>query len=465
MNKILLAFFGTFLTLYSCSDSKDYSACFGGEIVNPKDKWVFFYQGEKLLDSIFLDENNRFFVRFDSLLPGLYRFKHDTEYQYAYFDKNDSLMVRVNMNNFDESIYFCGKGDEKNNFLIETYLKSLQDRNAMVYNFDLQEENFIRKADSSYNEMLKFYTNKKKHIQWSNDFDVFAKASIDYPYYSKKEFFPIAIKKRTEKTQNQHLSATFYDYRKNIDFDNNELADFEVYIQYVNFVVDNIVNSQNNPTKNKALKKLEIIDSITKNQSLKNRIASHIAFRYLLENEQNANDNAFLEKYTKISTDMEKKDKINHLAQSIRNLTKNNKLPNIILTDLENNKVSSDNLFHKKTILYFWSQKNDNHFIAVHKKLNKIIEKNPTIDLVGINIDNDPKKCKLFLEKNKSIINPKIRLYQSLNSEELINKWVVIQETRSAIIDKNAKIGKGFANIFDPSFEKDLYKNPMLLKN
>src|SRR5690554_5151093 len=93
--------FGVFFSSCKNSDTDNYSAYFGGEIINPKDKWVFFYKGETLLDSIPLNSENRFFVAFDSLTPGLYTFKHLPEYQYVYFDKNDSLMVRVNTTNFD----------------------------------------------------------------------------------------------------------------------------------------------------------------------------------------------------------------------------------------------------------------------------------------------------------------------------------------------------------------------------
>src|SRR5690606_28179571 len=120
----LLSILGLGFILCSCTDpkSEDYSAYFGGEIINPKDKWILFYQGEQLLDSISLDQNNRFFIKFDSLATGLYSFKHDIEYQYVYFDKNDSLMIRINTFDFDESLVFCGTGDEKNNFLIEMYL-------------------------------------------------------------------------------------------------------------------------------------------------------------------------------------------------------------------------------------------------------------------------------------------------------------------------------------------------------
>src|SRR5690606_5533794 len=144
-------------------------------------------------------------------------FKHDIEYQYVYFDKNDSLMIRINTYDFDESLVFCGIGDEKNNFLIEMYLRNQKDRNAMFPSFDLEEKNFIRKADSSYQEILKFYTSKKEDIQWGQDFDVIAKACVEYPYYTKKEFYPIAHRRRMMKEVDQILSSEFYNHRKKVN--------------------------------------------------------------------------------------------------------------------------------------------------------------------------------------------------------------------------------------------------------
>jgi hypothetical protein len=57
-----------------------------------------------VIDTIPLQKDNTFFVQFDSLAPGMYTFKHDPEYQYVYFDKNDSIMVRLNSNNFDQKL-------------------------------------------------------------------------------------------------------------------------------------------------------------------------------------------------------------------------------------------------------------------------------------------------------------------------------------------------------------------------
>lgn len=457
----LLTILGLGFLLCSCSDSKsdDYSAYFGGEIINPKDKWIFFYKGEELLDSIDLDQNNRFFIKFDSLGTGLYSFKHESEYQYVYFDKNDSLMIRVNTLNFDESLVFCGQGDEKNNFLIEMYLKNQTDRGSMFPAFDLEEEEFIKKADSSYREMLSFYTSKKEDIQWNEDFDVVAKASADYPYYTKKEFYPVAHRRRMMKETLPNLSSGFYNHRKNISFNNEQLIDFWPYIQYINTTIDNIANTENNgflSDSKTTLKRIEIADTITKNQSLKNKIANNIAFRYLMDKEENANDTVFLEKYYQISTDTEKKDKIKGLVKSIQNLSETGTLPNIVLKDLENNEVSSDDLFKRKTILYFWSRRNENHFFAVHGKLQKIIEKHPNVDVIAVNLDDNYEDWKAFLEKHKNVPNPKIRQYRVSELEELKDKWVVNRETRVSIIDKNSKIVKGFTNIFDPAFEKQL---------
>ena len=137
-----------FLSLISCSkDFKkdDYRAYFGGEVINPTNRFIYFSKDGVVIDTIPLQKDNTFFVQFDSLAPGIYTFKHDPEYQYVYFDKNDSIMVRLNSNNFDESIIFCGRGDAKNNYLMESFLKDEAEKEKM---FDVFEECIAKVAIS-----------------------------------------------------------------------------------------------------------------------------------------------------------------------------------------------------------------------------------------------------------------------------------------------------------------------------
>ncbi|HUH51194.1 MAG TPA: hypothetical protein VLZ11_03780 [Flavobacterium sp.] len=449
------------LTFNSCYDSKadDYSAYFGGEVVNPKNKWMLFYKGDQLLDSIPLDKDNRFFKKFDSLTPGLYSFKHEPEFQYVYFDKNDSIMVRLNTYNFDESVVFCGKGDEKNNFLIEVYLKNQVDKSSMFPTFDLDESGFTHKADSSHQAIVDFYTTQKEAIQWNEEFDLIAKASVDYPYYTKREFYPVAHKRRNQKQTYAKLSGDYYNHRKSVDFDNPSLSNFWPYFQYINTFIDNLANEDNNGffTDSKTvLKKLKIADSITQNEWLKNKISNTIAIRYLTEKESNYNDKEFLENYYKISTDTDKKDEVKSLVEAIELLNNTGYLPQQNLKDKDGKTVSSNTIFTQKTIVYFWTKRYENHFFAVHKKLNALLEKRPELNVIGICLDSDFEDQKVFWEKNKTNINPEIQHYWPTDLNELKSKWAVINITRATVVDKNGKISKAFVNIFDTTFSKEL---------
>ena len=128
---------GIILTLLMCltscnKDDNDYTAYFGGEIKDPLVPYVLFSKDNKVIDTIPLDANNRFFVKFDSLTPGLYNFKHEPDYQYVYFDKNDSLMVSLNTTDFDQSVVFSGRGERKNNFMMELFLAHEEDRSHIM---------------------------------------------------------------------------------------------------------------------------------------------------------------------------------------------------------------------------------------------------------------------------------------------------------------------------------------------
>ena len=112
--------FLTFFVVIGCQrqfKDDNFTAYFGGEVMNAKSNFVLFLKDDVVLDTLYLNDKNQFFMKFDSLAPGLYTFKHEPEYQYVYFDKNDSLMVRINSVEFDESVVFCGRGDEKNNLM------------------------------------------------------------------------------------------------------------------------------------------------------------------------------------------------------------------------------------------------------------------------------------------------------------------------------------------------------------
>lgn len=440
-------------------DSDNYTAYFGGEVINPNTNFVLLLKDDEVIDTLFLDNNNRFIKKFDSLAPGLYTFKHEPEYQYVFFDKNDSLMVRINSVDFDESVVFCGRGDEKNNFLMELYLKNDDDKNKMFDVYDYDVNKFIASCDSSYESKTKFYNSKKEKIKWNDDFDLFAKTMLNFHHFSKKEIYPMAHKMRTGENVNDKLPSNYYNHRNEVDFNNKLLVNYSPFVRYLTHFLGNI--SFNQPVSANAqdedleqhIHKLNIADTLFKNEKIKNKILNNIAFSYLLEDQNIVNNQKFLARYNELSTDKSKQNEINKIGTSIQNLTIGNDLPAVTLIDLNGNKINSQTLLNRKTVIFFWTENAESHLLAVHKKALDFYKNNPEYQFVAINIDEDQTKWKKVLENHRfGTINE----FRADNFEELKDKWVITKLHRTIILDQNGKIHNGFVNLFDVKFAENL---------
>ena len=432
-------------------------AYFGGEIINPNNPYVLFCKDNVVIDSLKLDSNNRFFIKFDSLTPGMYSFKHEPEYQYVYFDKNDSIMVRVNSRDFDNSVAFCGRGDLKNNFLMDLYLRNERDRNSMFKVFDYGIKDFTKTIDSTNLSALKFYQAKKQEIKWSNEFDVYAKATVDFQYFSKKELYPNVHKIRTGNDVFEEIPANYYDYRKNIDFDNVALENYSPFVMYLSHMLNNMgaINYHNHFTEaDLALKtninKMQIADTLIKNEKLKNLILDNIAFTYMLEDQNMVNNKSFLESYHKFSTDKSKRNEIAKMGRAIQQLKVGNTLPNVMLLDTNGNQVPSDSFKKKNTVIFFWTGRSMAHFEAVHKKILEFQKQHANFEFIAINLNDSQQD---WLKVLKSYQLSGITELRCANFEDIKAKWAINKIHRTIILDENGKIKNAFTNIFDTTFE------------
>lgn len=457
----LIVFSTTILLLFnSCKNEfkgNDYVAYFGGEVVNPNNNFVLFCKDNDVIDTLKLDKNNRFFIKFDSLVPGLYTFKHEPEYQYVYFDKNDSIMMNVNTKDFDGSLIFCGRGDEKNNFLMDLYLRNEKDKNSMFEVFDYDIEKFTKTIDSSYSDNTAFYTKNKEIINWKTDFDNFAKAAVDFHHYSKKELYPIVHLLRTGNDVVEKLPSDYYDYRKIIDYNNETLNSFSPYVMYLSQMLNNMgaINYHNHFTEvDLALKtninKMNIADTLIKNQKVKNTVLNNIAFTYLLEDQNMVNNQTFLETYHKYSTDKSKKNEIIKIGNAIKLLKTGNPLPEVVLIDSKGNTISSGTFAKKNTVIFFWTEKLESHLIGAHKKIMAFKAKYPNWEFIAINLNDNHQE---WLNALKHFDFKGTTELHSKDFEDLKAKWAITKIHRTIVIDNNGKIKNAFANIFDVNFE------------
>lgn len=451
------------IMLSSCNQvfkDDNYSAYFGGEVTNPTNPYVFFCKDGEVIDTIALKKDNTFLIKFDSLPPGLYTFRHEPEYQYVYFDKNDSIMVHINSKDFDESIVFCGKGDEKNNYLMEMYLKNEADREKMFDVFDYDVPKFNANIDSTYKADKKFYTSHKEDIKWSTDFDLYAKAVLDFNHYSKKELYPLYHKLRTGDDVTGKLPKNYYSFRKNIDFNSEKLSGFSPFVIYLSHMLNNLGGikyhnhySDVDLSLKTNINKLNITDTLIKNEKLKNVILNKIAFTYLLEDQNMINNKKFLDTYHKYSTDKSSKNEILKIGNAIQLLKTGNVLPEVALMDPSGNTVSSASLIKDKTVLFFWTENASSHFAAAHKKVLEFKSRHPDYQFIAVNLDENQGKWTNILSKFN--FNG-IKEYRCANFQDLRSKWAITKVHRTIVLNKDGKIKNAFTNLFDVNFEDNL---------
>jgi hypothetical protein len=189
IKKLLLLLFC--ISIISCNNSTecavDYSWV-GGEIVNPHSEYVLLFKNNNLLDTIQLDDKNFFSYKTENNKGNLYSFRNG-EFQIFYLEPGDSLMLRVNTIDFDESLSYSGKGGKKNTFLMELFLKNEMDRKLVTNWYALAPQEYEFKLDSLKEIQTNLYNEFVAKEQPTQEFMELSQASIEYAYKANKELY------------------------------------------------------------------------------------------------------------------------------------------------------------------------------------------------------------------------------------------------------------------------------------
>ncbi|MBT8256490.1 MAG: hypothetical protein KJO23_08115, partial [Bacteroidia bacterium] len=258
----------------SCDNSSNNacgSAWIGGEIVNPQRDHVVIYQSHKTIDTVPLDENNFFMYRLEGVEPGIYFFSHN-EYQAVFIEPGDSIMLRVNTVEFDESLSYTGTGADRNNFMMDLFLLNEKENESMPEMYLLSPADFETRMDSlmSYRNML--YTNFKENRRVSKQFEEVAKASLNFDIYSKKELYLSANARKKVYNEDLNIPEHFFNHRKQIDMGNENLRSYYPYYRFLSFYLDNLAFEKykdSSPYDRNSYKhnyhKIHLIDSLITN--------------------------------------------------------------------------------------------------------------------------------------------------------------------------------------------------------
>ncbi|QNM86685.1 hypothetical protein H9W90_06085 [Polaribacter pectinis] len=452
----------TLLFFISCNTSKDKDSAtyFGGKIINPKSKFVTLHSMEKIIDTLFLDENNSFLSKLDNLNEGLYYFIHGNENQYIYLEPKDSLMLRLNTWDFDESLVFAGTGAERNNILIDCFLEEEKDDKA-TYKFNkLAPKEFKEKTDSLIRLKLATYNKYvENHPEETLGFNNLLKVALTYPIYSRVERYPIMSAKYSKTKEFPKTDGNFYDYRNEITINKDSLMYYGPYSKYVkNFLYNTtyalghkpMTNEYSTSFTNDLLNTIDakISSTESKNAFLKQTVIGHFYRKSTCNVDEKAFNNFF-----KLSTNKDDINQIRLLLNDSKYLERNKKIIDFTVTDFNNGKYPIDKVIdNKSTCLLFW---NPEYFTKsyISSRINFLSDKFPEIQFIQIKFD-----C----NSSDRIHNLDIKNQFFIDKESVANNFLTSKMPRAILIDNNGKIVNAFASISSNNIYsqlKELSKN------
>ena len=467
--KLYFSILFTTITLLGCKDHDnntvvDY-AYIGGEIINPNTDYIVLSREESILDTIKLDGKNRFIYKIKNIEAGLYTFRHGGEYQMVLLEPKDSILFRLNTLDFDESLVFTGRGDKKNNYLINAFLTNEQEEKHIVRLCQLNPKNYQKHVDSlKYIKINHFKKFDKKH-ELSTLFKKIVKTNIDYSYYSSKEVYPFIHYGKDKAANLKSLPDNFYSYRKEINYNDEFLNNHSNYKTFLRHSFNNLSLKTHNEHANHELvfnrrslcynlDRLKLIDSLVTNAVIKDDLLYHFATHFISKSKNQDNNNAILKSYLSKSKNEKSKQLLTRYTNALNNLKEGNKLPIVNLLDYNNNDIEINTIITKPTVISFWSHNYYQHFKESHYKINALELKYPEVNFITINTDA------YGIEKSKkTLLNSRFDFkneYQFKDPKEGSNVFAVYPMTKTIMLDKNKTIINNNSNLFSIKFEEQL---------
>lgn len=449
------------LLLISCNttNNKDYLTYFGGEIINPKDSFVVLLKDDKIIDTLQLDNKNRFIANYKNLNEGLYTFKHGIEFQYIYIEPTDSILIRLNSWDFDESIVFSGDGSSKNEFLINLFLQNEKEERAMYQYFSLNEVAFSKKIDSLLLErqsIFNEFSSTEENI--SDGFQKLTESAINFPLYRLKEIYPYYHKKALNLDTFPVLNNDFYKFRNNINFNEEDLISFYPYQNYVVSYLYNLsyqLTERDSTKNNLTINILNAIDDNIQLAEFKNTLLKRVVVNDFLKSESSCTIheptlNLFLEK----CTNEEYKTQVKNLVNDSKAVETNKPL---ISFDIQtsNDEITDINkvIKNKNAVIYFWTTE----FMSTEYLVNRIKylkNKFPSILFIGINMQTTFKEIKTEPHLKKLDIQQQYKLPKTSAAYSFLTSYY----PRVIIVGKDGLVKNGFTYLDSKKLNSELVK-------
>ena len=452
-----IALFCICATLASCNSNKENpNTFFGGKIINPKTKFVVLYSNDKVIDTLLLNDRNKFLGTYDNLNEGLYYFQHGNENQYIYLEPKDSLMLRLNTWDFDESLVFAGKGAERNNILIDIFLETESERKAFYQLNKLQSKAYKSKIDSIVAFKLHTYNDYiEKHPKETESYFKILKTALIYPIYSRVERYPINHVYISRKDSFPKIETSFYEYRSNLNYNSNSLMYYAPYAGYMTSYLYNVTYAMGHqPMKEEfssdfTLDLLRTIDTNISSKNSKNALLKRTVIDHFYRKSSCNLDQKVFDAFFTLSSNKKDKVLVKNLVEDNRVVRKGDEIKGFKISDFTNQPINiEDFTINKNSVLLFWGKKYiSKSFIS--SRVPYLQRKYPLLNFAVVEIDGD---------NTNRIKNIDIKNQYFINSKTLKNNFLSSKMHRTILVNKNGIVENGYAAISSGNIHKQLRK-------
>jgi len=424
------------LSLYlfiACESNK--TTILSGKIVKPTSNEIQLLKDEILVNKIIINENGTFKSLINIDKNGLFNFFHPPEFQYLIINKGDSLVLRLNSLDFDESLVFSGKGSEKNNYLINVFLQNEDEENYLRSNYNSSNIEFKQIIDSLFDFKNKDFRNFKSKVKINKTSELIIKNAIQIPLLSHIENYIL----RNKNNHNSNISF-FKNYRNIIDYNIIELSHFKPYLDYI--IVKSInesfgLNSGFDYSLKLNIKRLQLINDLVLDNTIKNKLLRFIAYEYLLEEKLLINIDSFINEFEKVSSNTDTNIEINEIYNNIAALQIGKLIPDLELMERNGAIKKIRNINNFKNVYLFWSYDQNAHQVNLFKKVNLLSNKHLDFNFYLININEDYNKWIFNLINQfpqQNVKNFKTVDFEDMSKKMILNNLNKVITTKKGII-------------------------------
>jgi len=452
------------ITLVGCKKQPTNSTFFTGFFPNSKDSLVVLYANDTPIDTTFLNKDKNFTFSLNIKESKLYNFEIGRKYQYVFLEPLDSLVVYANTLRFEESISFSGKGSAINNFLL-SQLSNIDNQSDELKKYhSLPPITYKEKIDSILIIKKKECDNFiKNHPYLSEKAKNIALVSSIFPLYKEIEIYPFIYQDKNKNLTNHLLPSDFYNYRKQIDYNNSFLEYYRPYYSYMVMYVNNLAFTKYTHNNNSTLvdlnrelgfhlEKIKIIDSLFNKGSLRDNLYRNAAYAYIFNIQEHAQYQDYFDKFAKYNKDNEHKAELDKVFKNVIALQAGQIPPDFDLIDTKGSLTKFSAIQKPEvTIYYFWSVNQRELSNLIFNRIAQLKSLFPNVKFVGIDIGQDKNQWRKRISENQWTDQ-----YHSINFMDLSQKFLINNINKSVIIDKNGRIISAFEDIFSPNLEKIL---------